>query len=108
MTNPVTEEKLRKLTSLSGRQADKSWLLYLAGEGEERAEIDDLLDVVLFKTLGKNFRENIFLEPPTQSVCQGEVVLGNVVYSPNKVYSSFGLRAEEILSYSIHHLSQGC
>ena len=96
MTNPITEEKLRKLASLNGTQADKSWLMYLAGEGEERAETDDLLDVVLFKRLGKDFREHIYLEPPVPESCQGEYVLGNVVYPPGKAYSTFGLREEEL------------
>jgi len=95
MTNHNTEEKLRKLAALDPRFADKNWLFYLAGTGEERDEADDLLDVLLFQNAKKDFREQIFLEPPPVEDCVGEYVLGDVLYPPGTVHGSFGLREKE-------------
>ena len=61
MTNPQTEEKLRKLASVDPRSADKNWLFYLGAEGEERAAADELLDVVLSQKISKDYQEKIFL-----------------------------------------------
>ena len=56
-----TEEKLRKLAPLGKRKADLAWSFYLSGEGEERQEADELLDLFLFQELEKDYREQIFL-----------------------------------------------
>ena len=95
MTNRNTEEKLRKLAALDPRFADKNWLFYLAGMGEERDEADDLIDVLLFQNAKKDFREQIFLEPPPAEDCVGEYVLGDVLYPPGTVHGSFGLASKK-------------
>ena len=54
MTNPDLEENLRKLASLDRGQADMSWLLYLAAEGEERELAKDPIDVLVYQQVGKD------------------------------------------------------
>ncbi len=79
MTNPETEEKIRKLVPIDPKKADASWLFYLSGEGDERQLADNLIDVLLFQKIQKNYREQIFLEPPSVSNCHGDYVLGTVM-----------------------------
>lgn len=99
MTNKETEEKLRKLAALEPKKADLSWLFYLSGENEERQTADELIDVLLFQKIQKDFREKIFLEPPNVAACQGTYVLGTVLYPPEKPYTTFGLREQEWIKH---------
>lgn len=99
MTNPETEEKLRKLVPVDSKKADLSWLLYLSGEGKERESADDLIDILLYQKIQKDFKKNIFLEPPFPPDCFGEYLLGNVIYPPNQIYCPFGLREEEWIKH---------
>jgi len=92
------EEKLRKLAPVDKR-ADLSWLFYLSGEGRERQEADELIDILLFKKIQKGYKENIFLDPPKASDCFGDYLLGNVVYPPGKLFCSFGLRENEWIKH---------
>ena len=99
MTQPNIEEKLRKLASVGGRRAELAWLFYLAGDDHERRETDSLLDVLLFQTLQKDFRERIFLDPPPPSECVGEYRLGTVLYPPGRDFGPFGLREDEWIKH---------
>lgn len=99
MTNPETEEKLRKLASVDFNAAQTGWLLYLSGELEERQEASDLLDILLHQKLQKDFEENIFLDPPPAPKCFGEYILGNVLYPPKTKFCSFGLREDEWIKH---------
>lgn len=99
MTNPETEEKLRKLAALDGKGADASWLYYLSGELEERQEASDLLDILLFQKLQKDYKKRIFLDPPSPAECFGEYFLGSVLYPPRQPYASFGLREPEWIKH---------
>ncbi|MBI4454772.1 MAG: ATP-binding protein [Acidobacteria bacterium] len=94
-----TEEKLRKLASVGGKNADLGWLLFLSGEAEERQSADELLDVLLFQKLQKDYREKIFLDPAPAADCVGEYSLGTVVYPPGKPFCPFGLRENEWIKH---------
>ncbi len=95
MPSPHTLEKLRKLASVGSRKADENWLFYLSGEGEERQEADELLDILLFQEIQKGYKEQIFLDPPAPEQCYGPYELGWVLYPPGKRYCAFGLRENE-------------
>ena len=99
MTPHETEEKLRKLASISSRQAALGWLLYLSGEGEERQATEELLDVLLFQKLRKDYREEVLLDPPNPASCLGEFQLGTVVYPAGRSYCPFGLREDEWIKH---------
>jgi len=99
MTSSEVEEKLRKLASVSRREAEIASRLYLASEGEERQQTDELLDVLLFQRIQKDYRERILLEPPAPETCFGEYVLGSVMYPPEKPYCQFGLREQEWIKH---------
>ena len=83
MTNRETEEKLRKLAAVDPGIARAGWQIYLSGEGEDCQLADDLIDVLAFQHLGKDYREQIFLEPPARSICGGDYALGDVFTHPN-------------------------
>lgn len=57
MSNPDTEEKLRKLASIDEETALGHWQHYLSGEGTERFLADDLIDILLHQELGKDYRK---------------------------------------------------
>jgi hypothetical protein len=95
MASDDIEEKLRKLASIDGRQAQLAWLFYLSGEGPERQESEEMLDIALFQLAGKGYPKGIFLEPPTPAECAGGYPLGSVIYPPGAVHCDFGLREEE-------------
>ena len=87
------DEKFRKLAPID-KSTDLLWLLYLSGEGEERRETDELIDIMLHQKASKDFREKILLDPGNKKDCSGEYELGKVIY-PDKTYSQFGLRENE-------------
>lgn len=94
-----TLEKLRKLASVDNN-ADNLWLLYLSGEGAERKETDELLDILLHQKINKDYKEKIFLDPGNKNDCIGEYQLGNVIY-PDKSYASFGIRENEWIKHML-------
>lgn len=94
-----TEEKLRKLAPIGTKKADLSWLFYLSGEGKERQSADELIDILLFQKIQKDYREKIFLDPQSASDCSGDYFLGMVVYPPGKYYCPFGLRENEWIKH---------
>src|SRR5688572_17916083 len=89
------KDKLRELAPVKGDVARQWWLAYLAGDGTERRDTSDLLDVLLFQALHQDFREEIFLPPPVRHECAGEYELGVVLYPPRSSYALFGLRESE-------------
>ncbi len=99
MVNILTEEKFRKLASLDKKKASLMWQFYLSGEGKERQEAEELLDIELYQQAKKDFSENIFLDPPDPSQCFGEYELGTVEYPPGKNYCSFGLKEDEWIKH---------
>ena len=94
-----TEEKLRKLKP-SFYQTDMMWLLYLASEGEERDEADELLDVLMHFQLNRDYSRKILLEPPDISLCPGEYQLGDIIY-PEGVFAKFGIREDEWIRHML-------
>ncbi len=96
-----TEEKLRKLAPLGKGRGDKGWLLYLSGEGEERSHASELVDVLLFQKLAKDYRKRILLDPPHPSLCYGKYVLGTVRYPPEKTYCGFGMREDDWIKHML-------
>lgn len=94
-----TEEKLRKLKP-SFKQTDMMWLLYLASEGKERDEADELLDVLMHFQLNRDYSKKILLEPPEPSLCQGKYQLGDVIY-PEGVFAKFGIREGEWIKHML-------
>ena len=99
MTNPITEEKLRKLASVEPNNSDLAWLFYLSSEGKDRQEADELLDILLHQKIQKDYREKIILDPPNALDCNGEFQLGIVDYPPGKSFCSFGLRENEWIKH---------
>lgn len=71
MTLPTTEEKLRKLASVSPKETDLAWLFYLSSEGKDRQEADELFDILLHQKVQKDYREKIILDPPNPLDCSG-------------------------------------
>lgn len=92
------EEKLRKLASLDTRRAEMLWRFYLSADAAERAEVDAMLDIVLFAETTKSYRDQILLDPPCTADCAGEYDLGSVFY-PTKTYARFGLRERDWLEH---------
>jgi hypothetical protein len=99
MTAKDVEEKLRKLAPLGPRKADLGWLLYLSGETKERQATDELIDVLLYQKLQKDYKRKILLDPPSALTCYGEYSLGIVVYPSGKFYCPFGLRENEWIKH---------
>lgn len=95
MARDDVEEKLRKLASVDPDEARRAWLLYLAGEGEERREAEELMDAALFNRVRKSYPKDIFLEPAPKGLCAGEYNVGTILYPPGHPYGPFGLREEE-------------
>lgn len=93
------EEKLRKLASVSRREAEGAWRLYLGSETADRQATDELLDILLFQRIDKDFHERILLDAPAASVCYGEYVLGSVMYPERRQFCSFGLREDEWIKH---------
>ncbi|MFC1492295.1 ATP-binding protein, partial [Nitrospinota bacterium] len=91
------EDKFRKLSPTFGK-TDLLWLFYLAGEGPERIETSELLDVLMFFRLNKDYAKQILLEPPGHMDCIGEYPLGVVVY-PDRPFWVFGLRENEWIKH---------
>lgn len=98
MTNPHTEEKLRKLSPIDSQTRQK-WLFYLSAEGKERDEADELIDILLYQQSGKDYQKKIHLDPPTPSDCYGKYQLGTVIYPPGDNFCSFGLREDEWIKH---------
>lgn len=92
-----TNDKLRKLKPRF-RETDLMWLFYLASEGGERDEVDELLDIMMHSKLGKDYSKAIFLEPPAPKLCSGGYHLGDVIY-PGIPYCRFGLRENEWIKH---------
>ncbi len=101
MTNRETEEKLRKLAAIDSTAANDSWQFYLSGEGDDRGLADDLIDVHLYQKLGKDYREQIFLKPPSGEQRDGTYDLGQVLYPANAHYSRFCLREDEWIKHTL-------
>ena len=99
MASQETEEKLRKLAAVGTKRADLGWLFFLSGEGKERQTADELIDILLFQKIQKDYREKIFLDPRPASDCFGEYSLGTVIYPPGKHYCPFGLRESEWIKH---------
>lgn len=88
------EEKLRKLLPVKSQKADSVWKYFLSGKGRERDETDEIIDILLYQNIQKDFRKKILLDPPAQEHCSGEYRLGAVIY-PDRPYALFGLRENE-------------
>lgn len=101
MPHPDLPEKLRKLASVSQDAAELSWLYYLSGEGKERQAADELVDILLFQAIQKDYRETIALDPPPATDCIGEYPLGTVLYPPGRAYATFGLREQEWIKHML-------
>lgn len=95
MVRTDVEEKLRKLLPVDRPGAQAAWLSYLSGEGAERDETSDLLDILLFFQAQKGFEKGIFLDAPAAHTCSGSYPLGQVMYPPGTPYCAFGLREDE-------------
>lgn len=91
----ITTEKLRKLASLSTKQANQAFLFYLSAEGQDRESADQLLDILLYQKIKQDYNKQIFLDPPHPAICSGKYKLGTVIYPPNKTFAEFGLEEKE-------------
>lgn len=96
-TDMEVEDKFRKLAP-GFDKTDLIWLFYLAGEGRERGETNELLDILMHFELNKDYAKKILLEPPKPEDCYGEYFLGYVIY-PDKIYCPFGLREDEWIKH---------
>ncbi|MFH2058105.1 MAG: hypothetical protein ABIJ59_04305 [Pseudomonadota bacterium] len=71
------------------------WKLYLSESSPERTEIVEYLDLILGRTVKKDFRHKILLD--TETCCDDEYHLGSVIY-PDRTFSEFSLRKNEWLT----------
>lgn len=91
------DDKLRKLKPCF-QKTDLMWLFYLASEGQERDEVDELLDILMLSELNKDYSKAIYLEPPDSNDCEGDYHFGDVLY-PGRLYCGFGLRENEWIKH---------
>ena len=73
------EDKFRKLAP-NFDKTDLMWLFYLAGEGFERQQANELLDVLMHYELRKDYVKKILLEPPRPEDCYGEYFYRSCLY----------------------------
>jgi len=99
MTLLTTEEKLRKLASVSPKSTDLAWLFYLSSEGKDRQEAEELFDILLHQKVQKDYKEKILLDPPNTSDCWGDYSLGMVEYPSSQLYCPFGLKENEWIKH---------
>ena len=88
------EEKLRKLLPVRSKKADPLWRYFISGQGKERDQTDEIIDILLYQAIQKDFRKKVLLDPPHPNLCYGEYKLGFVIY-PDSPYAPFGLRENE-------------
>lgn len=89
----IHKDKFRKLHPVDSEKAEKLWQYYIYSFGKERNEQDEILDIILSKDIGKDFKKKILLAPPNSALCNGEYPIGIVSY-PNKELL-LGLRENE-------------
>lgn len=99
MTNTEIREKHRKLAAVDPRAAQLHWMFLLSGDSAERAETENLMDIVLNDKVQHDYRERIFLDPVSKELCPAPYTLGKVMYPPHRVYASFGLREDEWIKH---------
>jgi len=83
------------------------WRWFLSGEGAERAATADLLDVLLWQVVAKDYREQVWLPPPAPAMCAGEIPLGTVLYPGDVPYCEVGLRRAELVRHLLAVGSSG-
>jgi hypothetical protein len=81
-----------------GKKIDKLWLAYLSeSDADGRADIEQVLELLAAKHLGKNYEpDNSPFPPPDKKFSRdGDIRLGNVTYGGKELYS-FAIKADRL------------
>lgn len=101
MARQEIEEKFRKLASVDERTSELAWLLYLSGEGNDKKQAEELLDIILHEKIAADFRNQILLDPPKPVFCEGKYLLGHVIYPKGRRFCNFGLHEQEWIKHTL-------
>jgi energy-coupling factor transporter ATP-binding protein EcfA2 len=91
-------ELCRQLKPVLGQKIDRLWSAYLAeSDAAGRADIEQTLELLAAKHLGKNFEPNSspFPPPDKKYAVGGDIKLGNVTYGKKELYP-FALKADRL------------
>ncbi len=92
------KELCRQLKPVLGKKVDKLWSAYLSeSDTDGRADIEQVLELLAAKHLGKNYEpDNSPFPPPDKKFAgDGDIRLGNITYSRKELYP-FAIRADRL------------
>jgi len=92
------KELCRQLKPVLGKKIDKLWSAYLAeSDADGRADIEQVLELLAAKHLGKNYEpDNSPFPPPDRKFATGgDIRLGNITYGGKELYS-FALKVDRL------------
>ena len=91
----TVEEICKKLRPVFGEKMDDIYLRYaMADTREEKEEIAQILHALYNKNLSKLLNNQVLLEPPAESVMDGDYPLGIVSYAKKQLHE-FKLRERD-------------
>jgi len=92
----TAEEICKKLRPVVGKQIEQIYLKYRMSDSlEEKREIEQALNALYHKHLNEGLlNDKILLEPPSESVMQGDFPLGMINYADKEVFP-FALREKD-------------
>jgi ABC-type multidrug transport system fused ATPase/permease subunit len=98
--NTRVQELCRQLKPVLGTKIDRLWSAYLAeSDTIGKADIEQTLELLAAKHLGKNFEpdRSPFPPPPKKFAKAGDIKLGNVSYANQELYPFYlkGVRLKE-------------
>lgn len=97
----TVRETLKRLTPVMGEErVKKLWQAYLASDATDRRELEQVLESYAARALEDNpanTQPGLF-PPPSETICAGDLELGQALYGGQKRYS-FGLRKHELLRH---------
>lgn len=83
------QELCRQLKPVLGKKIDRLWSVYLGeSDAEGKADIEQTLELLAAKYLGKNYQpdRSPFPPPPKKFASSGDIPLGTVSYSGQRLY----------------------
>jgi len=101
MTARDVERVLRALSPVDAVQTEALWSLWVASAGAERGLTSELLDVVVWQAVAKDYRAQVWCPPPGVAVCAGEYPLGVVLYPGVSPYAALGVREAEWIRHVV-------
>ena len=90
-------ELCRKLQPVLGRKIDGLYGAYLAGDVDDRADIEQTLELLAAKHLGQNYQpDRSPFPPPAKTFAEaGDMPLGSILYGGHELYP-FALRSARL------------